>query len=424
MIPEITLCVSELNDYIDGILKRDGLLKCIRIRGEIGSFKHHFASGHWYFSLKDDTGSISCAMYRHNNIRCSFVPQDGMKVILTGSLGLYQKNGQLQINVTSIRPDGEGELWKRMEALKARLSAEGLFDTGRKRPLPLYPRKIAVVTSESGAVWHDIVNVSLNRNPSVQIVLIPVSVQGQGAEKEIAEGIRTAQNVTDAELIIVGRGGGSLEDLWCFNEETVARAVAQSRIPVISAVGHETDYTICDLVADVRASTPSNAAEIAVPTVRELQDGLSSLRKDLTRITYSRLEEYRLKVLRLRNSLLRFEPSRYLADIRGEIVKKRMYLDRMIAEQIRNKKDRVEKTREKIDLLTEMKIRQLKAVLETEHEKLLAISPLSVLERGYAIVSDIHGNAVSSAEEASRERILKIRFHDGETKAERRENDE
>lgn len=420
MIPEITLNVSELNNYISGIIKRDGMLRNVRVRGEIGSFKHHFASGHWYFNVKDDTGSINCVMYRNSNVRSSFIPQDGMKVIMTGSVDVWAKTAQLQFNVTAMRPDGEGNLWMKMEALKVRLAAEGLLDPGRKKPIPMYPKKIAVVTSESGAVWHDIINVSGERNKAVRIVLVPVSVQGNGAEKEIAEGIRIAQSIPEVEVIIVGRGGGSMEDLWCFNEECVARAVAECKLPLVSAVGHETDYTICDMVADVRASTPSNAAEIVVPTVRELMEGLDLVRKDLTKNVFSAMETARQKVLRKQNEMMRFEPSRHLSELRAECGKKKLVLEHLMRTKMRNAADEMKDYRNRLTSTIEDRISKRRAKLELTREKLSAISPLAVMERGYAIVSDAQGKVISSVCEAEDNEVMKIRFRDGETEVERR----
>lgn len=424
LIPELTLSVTELNEYIDRLIRGDVFLSNVRVRGEIGSFKRQLSSGHWYFSLKDETGTVSCAMYRHMNRNVSFLPQDGMKVILTGSMSYYGKNGQIQIAVNQLRPDGEGDLWQRMEALKARLAAEGLLDPARKRPIPMYPKKVAVVTSESGAVWHDIINVAAKRNPAVQISLIPVSVQGQGAAEEIAEGIRTAQKVRDAEVIIVGRGGGSMEDLWCFNEECVARAVASSILPVVSAVGHETDFTVCDLVADIRASTPSNAAEIVVPAAKEIMDALLSVEKDLTRGARSGIDRARLTTVRLHGSLMRFEPSRRLSEIRGEIRNRKLILNHLVEERIGSSGECLRNLTGRIHNAADAGIERSKTRLTRASDKIGAISPLAVLERGYAIVSDVNGKVVTSAVEAGKNRILRIRFRDGETETERRNIDE
>ena len=252
------ISVSELNLMIAEAIRREPRIRSISVCGEVSGFRHHIASGHWYFSLKDAESSISCVMFRQNTFRSSIRPTDGQSVLVTGYVDVYPRNGTYQLYITSMQEAGTGDAYARLEALKRKLFSEGLFDPSRKRILPMLPRKVAVVTSGSGAAWHDILNVSALRNPTVPIVLIPVTVQGAKAAAEIAEGIRTANEQTDADVIIVARGGGSAEDLWCFNEETVARAVAESRIPVVSGVGHEIDTTICDLAADVRASTPSN----------------------------------------------------------------------------------------------------------------------------------------------------------------------
>lgn len=261
---EWILDVSGLNEYVSQILRSDSLLRSVRIRGEVSGFKA-YPSGHWYFTLKDERCRISCVMFRSSAIRMTFRPHEGDFVILHGAVRLYEEGGGYQFVADSMRPEGIGTLYQRFEKLKAKLQQEGLFDQERKRMLPVRPKRIAVVTSEAGAVLHDICKVSKARDPGVPLVLIPVAVQGDGAAAQVARGIRLAGQLPNVDVIITGRGGGSMEDLWAFNEEVVARAIADSPVPVISAVGHETDFTIADFVADVRASTPSNAAELAVP---------------------------------------------------------------------------------------------------------------------------------------------------------------
>ena len=265
-----SISVSELNYLLAEAVRREPRIRSVTVRGEVSGFRPHLATGHWYFSLKDEESAISCVMFRQNTFHAQIKPRDGDRILVSGFADVYTKNGQCQLRAMSLRPDGTGDLFLRFEELKRRLSAEGLFDPSRKKLLPMVPRKVAVVTSGSGAAWHDILNVSALRNPTVPIVLIPVTVQGDRAAAEIAAGIRIANEQTDADVVIVARGGGSAEDLWCFNDENVARAVAGSRIPVVSGVGHEIDTTICDLAADVRASTPSNAAEIVFPDRKEL----------------------------------------------------------------------------------------------------------------------------------------------------------
>ena len=263
------LSVSELNIMISEAVRRDPRTRSVLVRGEVSSFRNQIASGHWYFSLKDAQASIPCAMFRNANLKAQIRPKDGDQVLAEGYVDFYAPQGKIQMIVIGLRPAGLGDLYIRLEELKRKLAAEGLFDPSRKRQLPMRPRKVAVVTSRSGAALHDILNVSAMRCPSVPVVLIPVAVQGAGAAREIAEGVYRANTETDADVIIVARGGGSAEDLWCFNDEAVARAVAGSRIPVVSGVGHEIDTSLCDLAADVRASTPSNAAEIVFPDRRE-----------------------------------------------------------------------------------------------------------------------------------------------------------
>ena len=258
---EWVLEVSEVNEYVRQLLQNEPALRKVRLRGEISNFKRH-SSGHWYFTLKDERCRIAAVMFRQNAMRMSIRPMDGMSVIVSGQVGLYSEGGSYQITCDSMRPDGIGTLYQQFEALKKRLAAEGLFDEEHKRRLPYRPKKIAVVTSETGAVLHDICMVSRARDPGVPLVLVPVQVQGAGAAESIAQGIRRAAKIPEVEVVIVGRGGGSMEDLWAFNEEIVARAIYDCPIPVISAVGHETDFTIADFVADRRAATPSNAAEM------------------------------------------------------------------------------------------------------------------------------------------------------------------
>ena len=269
MEQEWILSVSDLNEYVRRSLAADPMLHNLRLRGEISNFKRH-SSGHWYFTLKDEDSRINCVMFRQNNMGVSIRPADGMAVIVSGSVSLYVQGGAYQFYVDAMRPDGVGSLYLRYEALKAKLAKEGLFDAGRKRPLPLLPRGIAIVTSPTGAVLHDIRTVSARRNPAIPLTLLPVRVQGEGAAEEIAAAIRKAGTLSNIDVLITGRGGGSMEDLWAFNEECVVRAIAECPVPVISAVGHETDTTLADYAADVRAATPSMAAELAVQDRLEL----------------------------------------------------------------------------------------------------------------------------------------------------------
>ncbi len=281
---DLILEVSDLNDYARSVLANDSLLRHVRLRGEISNFKRH-SSGHWYFTLKDERCRIACVMFRQNAMNMSIRPEDGMRVITTGSVSIYPESGTYQLYAEAMRPEGKGTLFQQFEALKAKLAAQGLFDQARKRPLPLRPKKIAIVTARTGAVLQDIRRVSAARDPGVPLVLLPVKVQGEGAADEIAKAIAKAGMLPQVDVLIIGRGGGSMEDLWAFNEEKVARAIAACPVPVISAVGHETDFTISDFVADARASTPSNAAEMAVPDRREVLEALRMQRQRLLKQT-------------------------------------------------------------------------------------------------------------------------------------------
>lgn len=358
------LSVGELNDYVQRSLGADPMLKNVQIRGEISNFKHQLSSGHWYFSLKDDRSRVDCVMYRFRNASVGFIPREGMKVVLTGSAGLYVVNGAFQFYADRMCEDGIGELYVRFEKLKRELMQEGLFDPARKRPLPLLPRMIGVVTSPTGAVIHDIARVTHRRNPGMQLVLRPARVQGEGAAEDIANGIRDLEKVPCVDVIIVGRGGGSIEDLWAFNEEIVARAVAACRVPVISAVGHETDTTISDLAADVRAATPSAAAELAVTPLEELEETLETLKRVLTNSTRQRILAGRAGLSQMEKRLQACHPLNAIQRMRSscETAQQRM---RMCA-------------RQKV-MAAENRLTYAKA-------KLTALGPMDTMKRGYALV--------------------------------------
>ncbi len=282
------LSVSDLNEYVRRSLAGDPMLQHIAVRGEISNFKP-YSSGHWYFSIKDEMSRLACVMFRQHNMSLRFMPKDGMKVVLTGSAGLYVSSGSYQFYAEGMAEDGIGELFQRYNALKDKLQKEGLFDPLIKRPLPLLPRAIGVVTSASGAVLHDILTVTRRRFPNMTVILRAAQVQGEGAQDDLVRGLQELARLDIIDVIIIGRGGGSLEDLWAFNEEALVRAVAACAKPVISAVGHETDVTLCDFAADMRAATPSAAAELAVPDKRELQLKIASLAGALYQTARNRL---------------------------------------------------------------------------------------------------------------------------------------
>lgn len=415
MAPEKTgLSVSELNLMIAEAIRKDPRTRSLAVRGEVAGFRHHIASGHWYFSLKDEQSSVSCVMFRTHTFRAPFRPTDGTSVIVTGYIDVYPRNGSYQLYVTSLQADGLGAMYVQFENLKRRLNAEGLFDPSRKKPLPMLPRKVAVVTSQSGAAIHDILNVSGQRNPSVPIVLIPVTVQGTGAGEEIARGIRRAGTLPGVDVIIVGRGGGSQEDLWCFNEEAVARAVADSPVPVVSGVGHEIDITICDYAADVRASTPSNAAELVFPDRRELSGRIRALRAELGQSLAREIRGRELQAGRLRERLNQLNPERRVQQLTAR--------SRILAEQLTHAMNAKLERAGNIRKLLESQLRtagirrmeQLSYSVNRQRMKLEALSPLAVLNRGYAMVYSRDRRVISAALEAEKQQKMTLRFADGE----------
>ena len=360
----VALSVSELNEYARKLLAGDPLLRSLEVTGEISGYKHHY-SGHRYFSLKDEGARVQCVMFRQNALGLDFQPADGMKVVVRGSASIFVRDGSYQLYVNSMRQAGQGDLFARFEALKKKLQAEGLFDPARKREIPMLPRVIGVATSETGAAIRDILQIARRRNPNVGIVVSPCAVQGASAAGEIVRAIQRLNRQGECDVILVGRGGGSLEDLWAFNEEPVARAIASSRIPVISCVGHEIDFTIADFVADLRAPTPSAAAELAVPVLSELKGGLDQLMGRLKNALSSGQAVRRLKLQKLcaaqtleRPAETMIEPRRVLVAGMNDRLTKAMpaYMERM-----RNRLERAGAT-------------------------LRAMDPGAVLNRGYAIV--------------------------------------
>ena len=358
----VTLTVSELNDYVRRSLASDPILHNITISGEVSNFKA-YTSGHWYFTLKDDLSRIDCAMFRQHNYNVRFLPRDGMRVLVKGSAGLYVQSGKYQFYAESMQQSGLGELYQRYMELKDKLTREGLFDASRKRPLPLLPRQVGIVTSLSGAVLHDIRTVAGRRFPGLPLVLRPAQVQGEGAAQDIARGVMEVSAVPGVDVIIVGRGGGSMEDLWAFNEEVVVRAVAACPVPVISAVGHETDHTLCDLAADMRAPTPSAAAELAVPEREALLNDVDGKLFDLRRAAENTLLQRKSALSDLEKRLMQRDPRNVLAQL-----------------QLRCKhlEDKMQ-----MEMKRQVSLRENR--LDTLISKIEAVGPVQVLRRGYAI---------------------------------------
>ena len=412
MTNEAGLSVSELNLIISEAIRREPRTRSVLVRGEVSSFRNQIASGHWYFSLKDAQASITCAMFRNANLRAQIRPKDGDQVLAEGYIDFYAPQGKVQLIVTGLRPAGLGDMYIRLEELKRKLAAEGLFDPSRKRLLPMKPRKVAVVTSRSGAALHDILNVSALRSPEIPIVLVPVTVQGAGAGKEIAEGIRQA-NRTDAEVIIVARGGGSAEDLWCFNDEEVARAVAASEKPVVSGVGHEIDTSLCDLAADVRASTPSNAAEIVFPDRKELRGRVNQIRFALSRAASEQVRRAELKLSAARQRLSALSPERRIAllESRRELLK--LQLCGAIGSRLESSAKVVADSRNELKQAVSGRMKDAEHLAARLRERLTAVSPLAVLNRGYALVYDGEEKLLTRAEEAKTRKEMTLQFADG-----------
>lgn len=412
MTNEAGLSVSELNLIISEAIRREPRTRSVLVRGEVSSFRNQIASGHWYFSLKDAQASITCAMFRNANLRAQIRPKDGDQVLAEGYIDFYAPQGKVQLIVTGLRPAGLGDMYIRLEELKRKLAAEGLFDPSRKRLLPMKPRKVAVVTSRSGAALHDILNVSALRSPEIPIVLVPVTVQGAGAGKEIAEGIRQA-NRTDAEVIIVARGGGSAEDLWCFNDEEVARAVAASEKPVVSGVGHEIDTSLCDLAADVRASTPSNAAEIVFPDRKELRGRVNQIRFALSRAASEQVRRAELKLSAARQRLSALSPERRIAllESRRELLK--LQLCGAIGSRLESSAKAVADSRNELKQAVSGRMKDAEHLAARLRERLTAVSPLAVLNRGYALVYDGEEKLLTRAEEAKTRKEMTLQFADG-----------
>lgn len=369
-----TLSVSQLNEYVRRLLAGDPMLRSLRVQGEISGFKR-YTSGHLYFTLKDEEACVSCVMFRSAAETLDFRPQDGQRVTIRGSASLYPQRGQFQLYVETMQREGVGELYMRFEALKRRLTAEGLFDQAIKKEIPAYPRVIGVATSRTGAVLRDIVRVARRRDPNISILLAPTSVQGAGAAGEIVHALEQLNRQGEADVILCGRGGGSIEDLWPFNEEIVARAIRASKIPVISCVGHETDFTIADFAADLRAPTPSAAAELAVPEAAALRAAIDGLLESGAAAIERRLTLERAHLARLNASAALNMPSRLL------IERRETALERLTGRMTRAAQAMPQTKQARLDGLM---------------RALGAVNPNAVLERGYAVVRQ-NGRAVTDA---------------------------
>ena len=386
--------VTQLNKYLKDRFDEDENLNAILVKGEISNFKNHY-TGHLYFTLKDENSLIKCIMFKSYAEKLNFKPKDGMKVMVFGTVSVFERDGVYQIYAKSMMEDGMGDLHEKFEQLKAKLEKEGLFEQSHKKAIPLYPKIIGVLTSQTGAVIRDIINVSTRRNPNVYIRLLPVPVQGPSAAEQIADKIKIMNEKKMADVLIIGRGGGSLEDLWPFNEEIVARAIYNSEIPVISAVGHETDFTIADFVADLRAPTPSAAAELAVPDIFEVKQKIINYQNRSKLALKKKIEIMKLRFEKVMKSIVFTDPMR-------KIIDNSIILDDYM-KRLENamKEIKTEKKNKYIELVT----------------KLDSISPLKTLIRGYSL-TEKDGKIIKKSSQIKKGDIVTIKFSDGDKSAE------
>lgn len=384
--------VSELNTFIKMLLESAPTLNDVYVKGEISNFKNHISSGHFYFSLKDKDSQIKAVMFRSSASKMKFIPENGMMVVVHGRVASYVRDGQYQLYADSMEPDGVGALYVAFEQLKQRLAAQGVFAPEKKKTLPKIPKTIGVITSPTGAAVRDIINIATRRFPFAKIVVYPALVQGENAASSLISGIRYFNDTDSADVIIIGRGGGSIEDLWAFNDENLAKTVCASEIPVISAVGHETDFTICDFAADLRAPTPSAAAELAVPDTAELKHKINNI--------ISRESAVLLQMLSAkRETLARYEKSRYLSSPGHMIDDRRMALV-LSSERLMTSAAHVNEIK--------------KHALSALSGKLEALSPLAVLSRGYGVVSSEEGKVIKEIADVSVGDKITVKVRDGE----------
>ena len=387
----LVLSVSQLNRYVKSRMDADENLFNVFLVGEISNFTDHYKTGHFYFSLKDEEAQIKAVMFRQNALKVKFRPENGLRVIVRGRVSLYEAAGSYQVFVDDMQPDGVGALNLAFEQLKERLEREGLFDAAHKKPLPRFPERIGVITSETGAAVQDILNILGRRFPYAQVVLAPVLVQGEGAPAQLIDALQSFNAFKNVDIIILGRGGGSAEDLWAFNDERLAYAVYSSQIPVISAVGHETDFTICDFVADLRAPTPSAAAELAVPDQMQLRAEIHTLLSRMQRTVTNNLREQRLRLEQSTQKSVLKNPNLYFDTKRMQLI------------SVSTQFDALEKA-----ILHRARIR-----LQENAAKLQALSPLSVLARGYSVTTLADGTVVHSANQLSENTEITVQLADG-----------
>ena len=389
------LSVSQLNRYVKSIIEQDYNLQTVFVQGEISNFTNHYRTGHYYMTIKDEYSSIRAVMFKSANSRLRFMPENSMNVIIKGRVSVFERDGQYQLYIDDMQPDGAGTLSLAFEQLKNKLAAEGLFDESRKRPIPRFPERVGVVTSPTGAAIRDIINVISRRFPAAELILCPVQVQGASAAGQIKAAIELFNTKKAADVLIVGRGGGSAEELWAFNEEPVARAVAASEIPVISAVGHETDFTICDFAADLRAPTPSAAAEIAVPDITALGELLGSFSRRMNSAVGGTLTHEKARLEARAQLLKRLSPRNYIDDLAARCGGAGVRIDSAVRHSMEVRRGEISALCARLD----------------------ALSPLRVIARGYAVASS-GGKVLTSPSQVKVGDTIDLRLAGGELKCE------
>ncbi|MDU1413285.1 MAG: exodeoxyribonuclease VII large subunit [Clostridium sp.] len=384
------LSVTDINNYIKKIIDNDFILRNSHIRGELSNVKLH-SSGHIYFSLKDNYTKIKGVMFKSRAMSLNFIPKDGMQVIISGNISVYDKEGVYQLYCDTMEVAGEGELYLAFNKLKAKLEDEGLFDSSRKQQIPLMPRRIGVVTSPTGAAVRDIIRVAKRRNSKVDILIYPALVQGISAAQDVATGIAALNKIEDIDLIIVARGGGSIEELWAFNEEVVARAIAASKKPIVTGVGHETDFTIADFVADYRAATPSHAAEVSTYSLDSLQEKLEDIKDDMANLMGLRISDNYNYLKIIEHKLKMYSPEKYIV----------------------NQYDKIDNLKSKLNFSIKLILQDEKNKMKIMGEKLVACNPLNILDKGYGIFRDDEGSTIESIAELKKHDKVLVTMKDG-----------
>lgn len=384
------LTVTAVNSYIKKVIDNDFILKNSNIKGELSNVKIH-SSGHIYFSLKDNFTKLKCVMFKTKAVDLSFIPKDGMNVVVSGNISIYEKEGTYQLYCNTMEVDGEGELFTAFNLLKEKLEREGFFDINRKKKIPVIPRRIGVITSPTGAAVRDIIKVATRRNKNIDILIYPSLVQGINASKDISRGIRILNNIEDIDVIILARGGGSIEELWAFNEEEVAIAIATSKTPIITGIGHETDFTIADFTADLRAATPSHAAEIAVYSLEGLKDKLNGLRDEFIYAIDKNISERFNSLDSMFNKLRLYSPENYVV----------------------NQYDKLDNLKSKLVFTMELKLQEERSRLKVVSHRLIANNPLNILDRGYSIIKSPQNEPIEYLEKLKKHEVIDITMKDG-----------